>query len=400
MSREYTNRINVAIVSKYGIEDVYLSIREALKHAGRALSTEVRIGWLDAERFDASQLEEFDGVLIPGGFGHRGISGKIDAIHVARTKNIPFLGLCLGFQMAVVSSHGMSLGGPMRRARSSGKAAMSSHCPAGARSNWGYQARQLPDYNPRQHDGEGIIRDATRSRNGTATGTKSTRLDRGIGKGRSCLFRFMGEPDGNPRDTLTPVLLRYPVPPRIQVPPGPAGTPVPWFCKGTAGIQEQPVTGVDSMVNTSRFIDEAVREISSAAGDRKVVMALSGGVDSSVAAAIAAKAIGNRLSPLCRHRSHEERRDREDYDDIGAMNLDVVNASAEFLDALKGITDPEEKRKAIGERFIRVFEREAKRTGARFLLQGTFIPTGSRAKAGSRATTMSAACPSTWNLKA
>jgi CTP synthase len=102
VSREYTNRINVAIVSKYGIEDVYLSIKEALKHAGRALSTEVRIGWLDAERFELSQLEEFDGVLIPGGFGHRGISGKIDAIHVARTKNIPFLGLCLGFQMAVV----------------------------------------------------------------------------------------------------------------------------------------------------------------------------------------------------------------------------------------------------------------------------------------------------------
>jgi len=102
VSREYTNRINVAIVSKYGIEDVYLSIKEALKHAGRALSTEVKIGWLDAERFEPSQLDEFDGVLIPGGFGQRGISGKIDAIHVARTKNLPFLGLCLGFQMAVV----------------------------------------------------------------------------------------------------------------------------------------------------------------------------------------------------------------------------------------------------------------------------------------------------------
>jgi CTP synthase len=102
VNREYTNRINVAIVSKYGIEDVYLSIKEALKHAGRALSTEVKIGWLDAERYEPEQLGEFDGILIPGGFGQRGIQGKIDAITIARTRRIPFLGLCLGFQLAVV----------------------------------------------------------------------------------------------------------------------------------------------------------------------------------------------------------------------------------------------------------------------------------------------------------
>ncbi len=102
VNREYTSRISVAVVSKYGIEDVYLSIKEALKHAGRALSTEVKIGWLDAERFEQSHLEEYDGILVPGGFGPRGIQGKIDAITYARTNSIPFLGLCLGFQMAVV----------------------------------------------------------------------------------------------------------------------------------------------------------------------------------------------------------------------------------------------------------------------------------------------------------
>lgn len=102
VNREYTRRVNVAIVSKYGIEDVYLSIKEALKHAGRALSTEVRISWVDAERSDESPLEEFDGILIPGGFGKRGIEGKIDAINTARSKKIPFLGLCLGFQLSVV----------------------------------------------------------------------------------------------------------------------------------------------------------------------------------------------------------------------------------------------------------------------------------------------------------
>lgn len=102
VTREYTRRVNVAIVSKYGIEDVYLSIKEALKHAGRALSTEVRISWIDAERCDERQLEEFDGILVPGGFGKRGIEGKIAAIRVARTKKVPFLGLCLGFQLSVV----------------------------------------------------------------------------------------------------------------------------------------------------------------------------------------------------------------------------------------------------------------------------------------------------------
>ena len=129
------------------------------------------------------------------------------------------------------------------------------------------------------------------------------------------------------------------------------------------------------MVNTSRFIDEAVNEIRSAAGDRKVVVALSGGVDSSVAAALAAKAIGDRLVPIYVDTGLMRRGETERITSIfGAMNLDVVRASGEFLQSLKGITDPEKKRKAIGERFIRVFEREAKRTGARFLLQGTIYP--------------------------
>ncbi|HON81135.1 MAG TPA: CTP synthase [Methanoregulaceae archaeon] len=102
VSREYTSRVQVGIVSKYGIEDVYLSIKEALKHAGRALSTEVKITWLDAERYDKPQLAEFDGLLVPGGFGPRGLEGKIGALHYARTCRVPLLGLCLGFQLAIV----------------------------------------------------------------------------------------------------------------------------------------------------------------------------------------------------------------------------------------------------------------------------------------------------------
>lgn len=102
VSREYTSRVTVAIVGKYGTEDVYISIKEALKHAGRALSTEVVISWVDAERFPQCSKTPCDGILVPGGFGKRGMEGKIDAIMTARKSNVPFLGLCLGFQMAVV----------------------------------------------------------------------------------------------------------------------------------------------------------------------------------------------------------------------------------------------------------------------------------------------------------
>ena len=89
VTKEYTNRVTVAIVSKYGIEDVYISIKEALKHAGRSLSTEVKIAWLDAERYERCQLKDYDGILIPGGFGKRGIEGKIEAITVCPREQYP-----------------------------------------------------------------------------------------------------------------------------------------------------------------------------------------------------------------------------------------------------------------------------------------------------------------------
>jgi CTP synthase len=100
--KEYTGRITVGLVSKYGIEDVYISIKEALKHAGRALATEVQIRWIDAEHYTSADLEEVDGIVVPGGFGSRGIEGKIRAINHARENRVPFLGLCFGFQLAVI----------------------------------------------------------------------------------------------------------------------------------------------------------------------------------------------------------------------------------------------------------------------------------------------------------
>lgn len=104
-------------------------------------------------------------------------------------------------------------------------------------------------------------------------------------------------------------------------------------------------------------------------------MALSGGVDSSVCAAMGAKAIGERLKPIYVDtglmRKGETERIRTLFADL---DLQIIDAADEFFDALRGVTDPEEKRKVIGELFIRIFEREARRTGAKYLLQGTIYP--------------------------
>ncbi|MGB8892335.1 MAG: glutamine-hydrolyzing GMP synthase [Methanoregula sp.] len=129
------------------------------------------------------------------------------------------------------------------------------------------------------------------------------------------------------------------------------------------------------MVKPEKFIPAAIEEIKKAAGNEKVVVALSGGVDSSVCAALAALAIGDRLVPIYIDTGLMRKGETERIKKIfGDIRLQVVEAGDEFLAALAGITDPEEKRKAIGERFIRVFEREAKKSGATCLLQGTIYP--------------------------
>jgi GMP synthase (glutamine-hydrolysing) len=129
------------------------------------------------------------------------------------------------------------------------------------------------------------------------------------------------------------------------------------------------------MVNAGRFARDAVEEIRKEAGGHRVVIALSGGVDSSVCAALAAEAIGDRLIPIYVDTGLMRKGETERIEQMfGNLNLHVVRAGDEFLAALAGVSDPEEKRKVIGERFIRVFEREAKKTKAPYLLQGTIYP--------------------------
>jgi len=100
--------VRIALCGKYAeLADSYVSVNEALRHAGGACDARVEIDWIETELFEnqpgnCSILSRFDGVLVPGGFGSRGTEGKIAALSYAREKNVPTLGICFGFQMAVV----------------------------------------------------------------------------------------------------------------------------------------------------------------------------------------------------------------------------------------------------------------------------------------------------------
>ncbi len=101
--------VSIAIVGKYvQLEDAYKSIKEALIHGGMANRVKVNVQWVDAEIFEredpAPHLEGFHAILVPGGFGERGTEGKIRAAEFARTRKIPYLGICLGMQMAVIEA--------------------------------------------------------------------------------------------------------------------------------------------------------------------------------------------------------------------------------------------------------------------------------------------------------
>lgn len=101
--------VDIALVGKYvELHDAYLSVVEALSHAGYAFGTKVKIHWINSEVLEEEKpdlrevFKGIDGIVVPGGFGYRGVEGKIDTIRYARTNGVPFLGLCLGMQCAVI----------------------------------------------------------------------------------------------------------------------------------------------------------------------------------------------------------------------------------------------------------------------------------------------------------
>lgn len=105
--RNLSNKTTIALVGKYvELQDAYISVVEALRHAGYAFDADIDIRWINSEHVDrdnvAQLLQGVNGILVPGGFGDRGIEGKIEAIRYAREQRIPFLGICLGMQLASV----------------------------------------------------------------------------------------------------------------------------------------------------------------------------------------------------------------------------------------------------------------------------------------------------------
>ncbi|GAA0320206.1 CTP synthase [Bacillus carboniphilus] len=105
--RNLSGKVKIGLVGKYvELQDAYISVVEALKHAGFAFDADVEVKWINAEHVDAGNVEsllnDVDGVLVPGGFGDRGVEGKIEAIRYARENKVPFLGICLGMQLACV----------------------------------------------------------------------------------------------------------------------------------------------------------------------------------------------------------------------------------------------------------------------------------------------------------
>ncbi len=143
------------------------------------------------------------------------------------------------------------------------------------------------------------------------------------------------------------------------------------------------------LFDAEEFVKEQREEVAKKVGDAHAVIAVSGGVDSSVAAEIVKEVIGDRLHAIYVDTGFMRKDETEEieamYHRMG-LNLTVVHASEEYFEALAGVTEPEQKRKIIGEKFIRIFEREAKKTGAKILVQGTIAPDWIESGGGNRDT--------------
>ncbi|MHC1605217.1 MAG: glutamine-hydrolyzing GMP synthase [Candidatus Methanofastidiosia archaeon] len=136
------------------------------------------------------------------------------------------------------------------------------------------------------------------------------------------------------------------------------------------------LAGLSRTWSMEDFIKQSIAAIKDRVGGRKALIALSGGVDSSVAAMLASKAVGKNLFAIFVDHGLLRKKEREFVQETfgDKLNLIVVDAKKRFFEKLAGVADPEEKRKIIGNEFIKVFEEEARKVGANFLVQGTIYP--------------------------
>ncbi len=145
----------------------------------------------------------------------------------------------------------------------------------------------------------------------------------------------------------------------------------------------------EMVFDAGAFVAEQIAEVKKKVGDRQAIIALSGGVDSTVAAAVVNTAIGDKLHAVYVDTGFMRKGETEEVEAMMkrmGLNYTVVHAADEYFAALAGVTEPERKRKIIGEKFIRIFEREAKKTGAAVLVQGTIAPDWIESGGGNRDT--------------
>ena len=374
--------IDIALVGKYTeLPDAYKSICESFIQAGAVNDCKVKLHYVNSEKIDASNVGEklgkMAGILVAPGFGNRGIEGKIEAVHFARTHRIPFLGICLGMQCAVIEFARNVLG--FKDATSTEMDPATKHpvidlmeeqkgitAKGGTMRLGAYPCSLEPGSKAAQAYGTTQIQERHRHRYEFNSEYLKDFESHGM--------KAVG---ANPDTGLVEVVevANHPWFVGVQYHPEVNHTEF-----GTAMIRNflYEVCGATGDWTMGDFMRKSIEDIRAKVGDGKVLLALSGGVDSSVAAALLAEAVGPQLT--CVFVDHGLMRLNEG-DEVEAafkkwdINFVRVNAEGRFLSKLAGISDPERKRKIIGEEFIRVFEEESKKIGAvDFLAQGTIYP--------------------------
>ena len=251
---EAEGTVRIALVGKYvQLEDAYKSVIEALKHGGWHHGVNVEVDLVSSEELDTEALESADGILIPGGFGERGIEGKVAASRYAREHGVPFLGICLGMQMAVVdyARHVCDMEG-------ANSAEFDPETPypvvdllpgaeGGHRPRRDDAPRRRPGEAPRGDAGPRDLRRRGRHLQAPPASLRGQQhaappaRGRGHGDERHLAGRA---PRRDRRAARPPVLRRLPVPPGVQLPPDPPGAAVPGVRRrGEGAIGGPPGSG-------------------------------------------------------------------------------------------------------------------------------------------------------------